>query len=132
MVAIGELIAIPVSLMPGEELQDQALPQRQLATTSAQHLEEPKSRLHLLLEKLISAKMPVAFGFSMGDFVAGIALIRDLIKALEDGAGSGVEYRELIRELFGLERALLEVKQLAVPEALIYQKNALNQAACQC
>jgi hypothetical protein len=76
--------------------------------------------------------MPGAFGFSVGDFISGISLIRDLIKSLEEGAGSGQEYRDLIRELYELERALLEIKHIRVPEALTCQKNALEQAACQC
>ncbi len=52
------------------------------------------------------------FGFSVGDFVAGINLVRELIKALEDSAGSSAEYLALIKELYSLERALLEVKHL--------------------
>jgi STAND-like protein len=76
--------------------------------------------------------MPLGFGLSVGDFIAGINLIRNLIKALEEGAGSGQEYRELIRELYSLERALVEIKQLNVDESLNIQKNAIEQAACQC
>ena len=56
--------------------------------------------------------MVTPFGFSVGDFVAGIELIRQLINALEDSAGSSSEYRDLIKELYSLERALLEVKHL--------------------
>jgi hypothetical protein len=76
--------------------------------------------------------MPLGFGFSVGDFIAGISLIRGLIKALEDGAGSGQEYRDLIRELYSLERALVEIKHLKVDNSLQFQKNAIEQAACQC
>jgi hypothetical protein len=72
------------------------------------------------------------FGFSAGDFKTGLDLIRKLIKALEDGAGSSNDYRDLIRELYSLERALLEVKQIVVDESLKPQKNALIQAAVQC
>jgi hypothetical protein len=76
--------------------------------------------------------MQVGFGFSVGDFISILYLIRDLIKALEDGAGSGKEYRELIRELHTLERTLLDIKGLKVDDSLQHQKQAIEQAACQC
>lgn len=74
---------------------------------------------------------PPGFGFSAGDFISGIGLIRQLIKALEDGAGSSKEYRDLIRELYSLERALLEVKHLNVRDELEAEKNAILQMASQ-
>jgi hypothetical protein len=55
-----------------------------------------------------------------------------LIKALEDGAGSGQEYRELIRELYALEMALLEVKQLSVDDSLRFHKTAAEQVCFRC
>jgi chromosome segregation ATPase len=70
--------------------------------------------------------------FSVGDFISSLSLVRDLIKALEQGAGSAQEYRDLIRELYSLERALLEVKHLNVDESLQHRKNAIKQVACQC
>jgi hypothetical protein len=76
--------------------------------------------------------MASAFGFSVGDIISGISLIRDLIKALEDGAGSGQEYRGLIGELYGLEKAILQVKQLDIPEPLQVQKKALDHAIREC
>lgn len=72
------------------------------------------------------------FGFSVGDFISGINLIRELIKALEDSAGSSSEYRELFKELYALERALLEVKSLDVDPSQHTQQAALRQAATQC
>ena len=76
--------------------------------------------------------MVTPFGFSVGDFVAGIELIRQLINALEDSAGSSAEYRELIKELYSLERALLEVKHLDLDASQYAQLVALRQAATQC
>ena len=76
--------------------------------------------------------MVTPFGFSVGDFVAGIELIRQLINALEDSAGSSSEYRELIKELYSLERALLEVKHLELDASQYAQLVALRQAATQC
>lgn len=72
------------------------------------------------------------FGFSVSDFVSGVNLVRDLIKALEDSAGSSAEYRDLIKELYSLERALLEVKHLDLDESQHSQGIALQQAAIQC
>lgn len=72
------------------------------------------------------------FGVSVSDFIAGINLIRELIKALEDSAGSSSEYRELVKELYRLERALIEVKQLNLDGSRSNQEIALRQAAAQC
>jgi hypothetical protein len=60
--------------------------------------------------------MAVPFGFSVGDFVAGIGLIRDVIEALQVSSSSTIRYQGLISELFALERALLEVKRLSTNE----------------
>ena len=73
----------------------------------------------------------VGFGFSAGDFVDGINLVRELIKALEDSAGSAAQYRALISELYSLERALLEVQSLDLDEAQHPQSAAIRQAASQ-
>lgn len=72
------------------------------------------------------------FGFSASDFVAGINLVRELIKALKDTAGSSAEYIDLIQELYSLERALLEVNRLNLDESQHTQTLALKQAAAQC
>ena len=76
--------------------------------------------------------MPASFGFSASDFISIIKLIRDITEALEDSAGSCAEYLDLIRELYSLERALLEVKGLELDESQRPQKIALVQAAAQC
>jgi hypothetical protein len=55
------------------------------------------------------------FGFSTGDFIAAVNLVRDPVKALHDSNGSSREYRELIRELHNLETVLLEVKARPFP-----------------
>ena len=73
-----------------------------------------------------------AFGFSVGDFISGIDLIRTLIKALNDGAGSKPQYQRLIEALLNLERAMEEVKLLRVTASQASQKIALEQVASQC
>src|ERR1700743_3646958 len=50
--------------------------------------------------------MPVGFGFSAGDFVSGVLLVKDLIKGLDDVSGSSAEYQALRGELRALETAL--------------------------
>jgi hypothetical protein len=73
-----------------------------------------------------------AFGFSFGDFIAGIQLVKDLITALNDTVGAKLQYRRLISELISLERALTEVRHLQVQDSQASQKIALEQAALQC
>ena len=58
----------------------------------------------------------IPFGFSFGDFVAGITLLKNLIDALDGTFGAQAEYRGLIAQLYGLERALVAIKQLEVQE----------------
>jgi hypothetical protein len=50
--------------------------------------------------------MPVGFGFSAGDFISGLLLLKDLIQALDNATGSSTEYQALRGELKGLEKAL--------------------------
>ena len=56
------------------------------------------------------------FGFSVGDFVAGISLINSLIEALNGTFGAKSEYRALISELYCLERAMVAIKELEMQE----------------
>ena len=73
-----------------------------------------------------------AFGFSVGDFVAGIKLVKDLILALNDGAGARPSYRRLIAELLHLDDALARVRSLHIVPEHASQKIALEQVAAQC
>ncbi|KAL9046037.1 MAG: hypothetical protein Q9214_001031 [Letrouitia sp. 1 TL-2023] len=50
------------------------------------------------------------FGFSAGDFLATIRLIKDIINALQSSSTS--EFRELALELHGYSRALYEIEHL--------------------
>lgn len=50
--------------------------------------------------------MPIGFGFSAGDFISGLLLVKDVIRALDNVAGSSAEYLALKAELQSLERAL--------------------------
>lgn len=76
--------------------------------------------------------MVVPFGISVGDFISGINFIRELSKALKDSAGSRQDYCELICELESLEKALIQVKDVKVDDALQAQKEEVARAALQC
>jgi len=56
--------------------------------------------------------MPVPFG-SVGDIISISLTVKDLVQALDDSRGSAAEYQDLIRELWALDRVLLEVEQVS-------------------
>ncbi|KAJ4414464.1 hypothetical protein N0V82_007913 [Gnomoniopsis sp. IMI 355080] len=72
------------------------------------------------------------FGFSVGDVLAGLHVVRKLIRALNDTAGSRPAYRSLISELLNLQEALTSVNNLQVDPAQAAQKLALDQVAQEC
>jgi hypothetical protein len=76
--------------------------------------------------------MAAFFGFSAGDFMTGITLVKDIIKALNDSKGSSKEYLEVIAELRGLEIALIHVRAQYNDTAQIAQRSALRQAVQDC
>ena len=73
--------------------------------------------------------MPVPFGFSVGDCISVCILIKDTIYALDSCRGSSAEYQEVIRELWALDRALLEVVNLAQSFDTTAELNALSHTA---
>lgn len=72
------------------------------------------------------------FGFSVGDVLAGLHVVRKLIRALNDTGGSRVAYQTLIAELVNLEDALRGVNDLQVDPTQAAQKLALEQVAREC
>jgi hypothetical protein len=76
--------------------------------------------------------MSVGFGFSTGDFIAAIELVGIVIDALRESGDASTEYRELLRQLYSLETALLQVKRLELDESQHAEVIALRQAASQC
>ena len=79
--------------------------------------------------------MPVTFG-SVGDIISVCLLIKDLVTALDKSCGSSAEYLEVIRELWALDRVLLEVEILTRTLDDAVELNALHgtarRAADQC
>ncbi|KAH6845649.1 hypothetical protein B0I37DRAFT_380785 [Chaetomium sp. MPI-CAGE-AT-0009] len=74
----------------------------------------------------------MSFGFSVGDFLAVIELVHDLAVALSDGRGSSVKFQGLVQELYSLERAMVEIKNLQVPAELEPRLWIVQQAGSHC
>ena len=71
-----------------------------------------------------------AFGFSVGDFLAAIDLVKDLAQALSETNGAKTQYQRLISQLYTLERALIDVKSLD-PSQAEYDAVLNSVGACQ-
>ena len=74
----------------------------------------------------------MAFGFSVGDVIAALGVVSDVISSLRDSGGAGEEYRQLIQELQMLETALTKVKQLEIDEVQLEDRIGLFAAATHC
>jgi hypothetical protein len=74
----------------------------------------------------------MSFGFSVGDFIAALEVISTVINALRESGESGPQYRELVSQLYSLETALLQVKQMELEEEQRSEYIALRQSAAQC
>lgn len=75
--------------------------------------------------------MPITFG-SVGDIITLSILIKDLIKCLDGSCGSSAEYLAVVRELWSLDHALLEVEVLFRSFDQSAPLNALKATANQC
>ena len=75
--------------------------------------------------------MPISFG-SVGDIISLSLLIKDLVKSLDNSRGSSAEYQAVIRELWSLDHALLEVEALIRSCEQTVQLNALTATVNQC
>jgi hypothetical protein len=83
--------------------------------------------------------MPIEATFgAFGDIISLCIIIKDLIKALDDSRGSSAEYQGIIRELWSLDRVLLEVELLWKTSENTVELNALRETArrmtdqCRC
>ena len=81
--------------------------------------------------------MPVGFGFSIGDVISGLQLLRSSIEAVGNVHGSSADYASLIAELESLSAALEAASDLTsehlVNQEQQQQQRAINSAvkACQ-
>ncbi|KAI4650294.1 uncharacterized protein J4E79_009563 [Alternaria viburni] len=81
--------------------------------------------------------MPVTFG-AVGDIISVVLLVKDLVAALDEARGSKAEYQAAVRELWTLDRTLLEIDLLtrqhgdgATPELRSLCETA-KQAVARC
>jgi hypothetical protein len=72
--------------------------------------------------------MPIGVG-SVGDIISICLLAKDLVEALNSSRGAAAEYQEIVRELWGLERALLQVDLLSRTHNSSLELNALHETA---
>jgi Fungal N-terminal domain of STAND proteins len=81
--------------------------------------------------------MPVGFGFSIGDVISGLQLLRNSIEAVSNVNGSSADYASLIAELESLNAALEAASELTSEHLADQQQRqrqkAINSAikACQ-
>jgi hypothetical protein len=66
---------------------------------------------------------------SVGDILSVCPVVKGLVAALDDSRVSSAEYREVIRELWGLDRTLLEVDLLSRTCGSTIETNALLNTA---
>ena len=76
--------------------------------------------------------MPVGFGFSVGDFIAGINLLIEIVKSFSETHGAKADYQELGRELISLKNALDGIQALSLNTAQAAQISAVNAAVDAC
>lgn len=69
--------------------------------------------------------MSVGFGFSIGDLVLGLKLIKQSIEALQDAKGSSADYQALSHEIDSLNDGLEAVEDLQLDQRL-----GLKSKAC--
>ena len=75
--------------------------------------------------------MPITFG-SVGDIITISLLIKDLVKCLDESRGSSAEYQAVIRELWSLDHALLEVELLLQSCKQSVELSGLSETANRC
>lgn len=107
-------------------------PQKAAALPDCRIYLDHHARQFALLAAPKTRLMSVGFGFSVGDFLAAVELVGNVIGALREATGSGANYRDLLKELLTLETALLHVKRLDLDSGQRTEKVALRQAATQC
>lgn len=76
--------------------------------------------------------MAVPFGFSIGDFIAGINLILTSINAVRDGNGSCAQFQAVASELESLKSGLSAINDLGLEQTAYQEHSALQEAAGSC
>lgn len=79
--------------------------------------------------------MSAGFGFSVGDLVLGLKLIKQSIDALQDTKGSSADYQALSHEIDSLKDGLEAVEELRLEQRLGPNSKpciAIQQAVSRC
>ena len=74
----------------------------------------------------------VPFGFSVGDFIAGINLLIDAIHSLNDTNGAQADYEELGRQLRNLKNGFECIEGLNLDTMQVAQVSAVDTALSDC
>ena len=74
----------------------------------------------------------VTFGFSVGDFIAGINLLIDVVHSLDNTHGAQADYQELGRELQSLKSGLDGIGALCLDSTYETEISAVNAAVDNC
>lgn len=77
--------------------------------------------------------MSVGFGFSVGDLVAGLKVIKDAVEAVKDTKGASADYAALVTEIAGLQDGLEAIDDLQLGcRGLPKQQLAIERAIGAC
>ena len=91
----------------------------------------PFLQLHSQRSNTIDEAMPITFG-SIGDIISLSLRIKQLVECLNSAHGSSAEYQAVVRELWSLDRAILEIEALFASLGNSPQLNALKATANAC
>lgn len=89
-------------------------------------------RFSSLVNTLLFSLMPVTFGFSLGDFIAGIGLLINIFQSLNETDGARADYQELWRELKNVRNGLKCVQSLSVDSVHPTQAAVVRAALDDC
>lgn len=75
--------------------------------------------------------MPVPFGISVGDFVAGLSLITNALKKIQDEHGAKANYQSLIREVANLQAGFIAIEDFVIGTTNSKRHAAIQQAVAE-
>ena len=76
--------------------------------------------------------MSVGFGFSVGDVVAIIGVIKSSVTAFSETKGASIEFKNLVEELYSLEGSLEAIERLQLNSLQSHQAVAIQKAVERC
>ena len=72
------------------------------------------------------------FGFSVGDFIAAIELVKTCIDGIQHSSQAATEYNEVYSRLRRLERVVVIVKDLQMADELLSERQTLREVVSAC